>query len=183
MNSLFERASAGDAHATRMVVDSLRPRLAKMAAYYARRTGEEADDLLQEAWLGLLEALPGLDVRIGSPEQYLIHHARWRLLDAVRRASTRRFASLDDSALEIEAREESPAGYACVAEFSRRLKPVQRQVLSLLVDGFTWREAGGTLGCTSANIAYHVRQIRRCYEEWLGEAGPDAPCISQPKRR
>ena len=98
MNSLFERASAGDAHATRMVVDSLRPRLAKMAAYYARRTGEEADDLLQEAWLGLLEALPGLDVRIGSPEQYLIHQARWRLLDAVRRASTRRFAPLDDSA-------------------------------------------------------------------------------------
>ena len=38
-------------------------------------------------------------------------------------------------------------------------------------------------GMHSANIAYHVRQIRRCYEEWLGEAGPDAPCISQPKRR
>ncbi|HET6453664.1 MAG TPA: class I SAM-dependent methyltransferase [Armatimonadota bacterium] len=30
-----------------------------------------------------------------------------------------------------------------------------------------WREAGNTLGCTSANIAYHVRQIRRRYEEWV----------------
>ena len=40
-------------------------------------------------------------------------------------------------------------------------------------DGFTWR-GGRHLGCTSANIAYHVRQIRRCYENgW--EAGPDAP--------
>ena len=31
----------------------------------------------------------------------------------------------------------------------------------------TW-EAGSALGCTSANIAYHVRQIRRRYERWAG---------------
>lgn len=169
MNSLFERASAGDVHATRVVVDALHPRLAKMAAYYARRSGEDADDLLQEAWVGLLEALPALDVRIGSPEQYLIHHARWRLLDALRRASVRRLAPLDESVLQLEAPGEAPVGRACVADFARRLKPVQRQVLGLLVDGLTWREAGGALGCTSANIAYHVRQIRRRYEEWLGD--------------
>ena len=37
-----------------------------------------------------------------------------------------------------------------------------------LLAGFTWREAGDALGCTSANIAYHVRQIRRQYEAWSG---------------
>jgi RNA polymerase sigma-70 factor (ECF subfamily) len=49
-----------------------------MAVHYARCSGEDADDLRQEAWLGLLEALPNLDVRIGDPEQYLVRYARWR---------------------------------------------------------------------------------------------------------
>src|SRR5438093_1442555 len=77
------------------VVRALRPRLAKMAAYYARCTGEDEDDLLQEAWLGLLQSLPELDLTIGRPEQYLIQRARWRLLDAVKRARVRRCLALD----------------------------------------------------------------------------------------
>ena len=157
--------------ATRAVVDALRPRIARMAAYYARRTGEDRDDLLQEAWVGLLEALPELDVRIGSPEQYLIRHARWRLLDAVRRARLRRTVPLADLTDPPSADGEGPLAAACAAEFARRLKPTQRAVLGLLVDGLTWREAGCALGCTSANIAYHVRQIRRRYREWA--ATPD----------
>src|SRR5436190_17802705 len=89
MNGCFERARGGDIAATEAVVAHLRPRIARMAGYYARTSGEDADDLLQEAWLGLLEALPALDVRIGSPEQYLIQRARWRLLDAIKRARRR----------------------------------------------------------------------------------------------
>ena len=66
MDCCYERARRGDQIATEVVVDSLRPRLARMAAYYARCSGEDPDDLLQEAWLGLLEALPVLDLNIGS---------------------------------------------------------------------------------------------------------------------
>ena len=84
MMSCYERARAGDPAATEAVVEALRPRLVRMAAYYARRSGEDPDDLLQEAWVGLLEALPALDLGIGSPDQYLIQRARWRLLDAVK---------------------------------------------------------------------------------------------------
>jgi DNA-directed RNA polymerase specialized sigma24 family protein len=36
--------------------------------------------------------------------------------------------------------------------------------------GRTWREAGDALGCSSANVAYHMRRIRRRYAEW--EAPP-----------
>src|SRR5437764_12290696 len=97
MNCLYERARTGDPVAVAAIVDHLRPRLTKMSAYYARRTGEDADDLLQEAWQGLLEALPQIDLRIGSPEHYLIQRARWRLLDSVKRARIRRCAALDDA--------------------------------------------------------------------------------------
>jgi len=152
-----------------------------MAAYYARCSGEDAEDLLQEAWVGLLESLPQLDTRIGSPEQYLIQRARWRLLDAIKRARVRRCAPLDEETLDqLATRTAATASPmeraledACLLEFARQLKPIQRAVLDCLLAGLTWREAGRALGCTSANIAYHVRQIRRAYERWL--AGPLAP--------
>ena len=31
------------------------------------------------------------------------------------------------------------------------------------MEGYTWREVGALLGCTSANVAYHVRRIREAY--------------------
>jgi RNA polymerase sigma factor (sigma-70 family) len=170
MDYCYERARDGDRLATEAVVKTLRPRLERMAAYYARCSGEDADDLLQEAWVGLLEALPVLDMGIGSPDQYLIQRARWRLLDAIKRARVRRCASLEDEGAERAADSgmEDAEGSACVREFARRLKDRQRAILDCLLAGLTWREAGSTLGCTSANIAYHVRQIRRQYEEWCG---------------
>ena len=170
MDYRYERARDGDRIATEAVVETLRPRLARMAAYYARCSGEDADDLLQEAWVGLLEALPVLDMGIGSPDQYLIQRARWRLLDAIKRARVRRCASLEEEAVErpagscLQEAEEA----ACVCDFTGHLKGRQREILDCLLAGFTWREAGHVLGCTSANIAYHVRQIRRQYEEWCG---------------
>lgn len=151
-----------------------------MASYYARRSREDPDDLLQEAWLGLLEALRDLDTGIGSPEHYLVQHARWRLLDAVRRARLRRCDSLDRSASDHDAAEaDSGAGapeatqrclefdtVSGIADFAAGLKATQRAVLHCLLAGLTWREAGHALGCSSANIAYHVRQIRRRYTDW-----------------
>src|SRR5918996_18958 len=100
MKACFERARGGDRHATEDVVTALRPRLASMAAYYARCSGEDADDLLQEAWVGLLESLPQLDTRIGSPEQYLIQRARSRLLDDIKRARVRRCSPLDEAPVD-----------------------------------------------------------------------------------
>jgi len=166
LNRHFERARDGDPLATAALVDALRPRVTKMAFHYARRCREDPDDLLQEAWVGLLEALPALDLDIGSPEQYLVSRARWRLLDAIKREHVRRCASLDDVADEHVCRMETGASTASAAEFIRSLSRTQRAVLGCLLAGLSWREAGEFLGCTSPNIAYHVRQIRRRYQEW-----------------
>jgi RNA polymerase sigma-70 factor (ECF subfamily) len=165
-------------------VNRLRPRLTKMAWFYARRTHEDADDLLQEAWIGMLEALRELDMSIGDPEQYLICRARWRLLDAIKYARIRRHESLSegcgDETICDEAEEGAPShvneqhidhilASLCIAEFATHLKPVQRTILHCLMRGLTWRETGSVLGCTSANVAYHVRQIARAYEAWNEE--------------
>lgn len=172
MNVCIKRARDGDPTARQNLIDALRPRVTKMAFHYARRTGEDADDLLQEAWVGLLEALPAVDMRIGSPEQYLVQHARWRLLDAIKRARVRKCLSLDeitnpDSTCETSY--EAVESAATASEFTRNLKPVQREVLACLLAGLTWRETGAILGCSSANIAYHVRQIRKHYEQFSSD--------------
>lgn len=168
MKTYLRRARDGDPLATEAVVEALRPRITKMSHYYARRCGEDPDDLLQEAWLGLLEALPELNLGIGTPEQYLIQCARWRLLDAVKRARVRRCAPLEDSHVETISYSDSESTEAAVhvSEFAGQLKSMQQDVLNCLLEGLTWREAGSVLGCTSANIAYYVRQIRRRYQEW-----------------
>jgi len=168
MNHTIVQAKRGDPSATATLVEALRPRISRMAAHYARVCREDQDDLLQEAWAGLLEALPGVDPHIGSPEQYLIRYARWRLLDAVRRARCRRFDSLDEEIPDPGAFSalENAAAAVFSADFVHRLKPTPRAVLACLLAGLTWREAGDTLGCSSANIAYHVRRIKEQYEEW-----------------
>jgi len=148
-------------------VERLRPRVTKMARFYARLARVDGDDLLQEAWLGLLEGLRELDPAIGTPEQYLLKRARWRLLDALKRARVRRCPSLED----LEAEPAGPLNGAdgeasATREFEAGLASTQRAVLACLMLGLTWREAGTRLGCTSANVAYHVRQIRERYVRW-----------------
>lgn len=172
MRSLLEQARGGDPAAKKTVIKSLKTRVARMAAYYARCASEDPDDLAQEAWLGLLEALPRLDMSIGDPEQFLVRHARWRLLDSIKRARVRRMSSLDDTAgaenLLDHAAQDMLAGL-WTSQFVQDLPRTQQAVLRCLLAGLTWREAGAQLGCSSANIAYHVRQIRRQFAESLDE--------------
>lgn len=167
LNYCLERARDGDPAAIRRLVEEMRPRISKMASYYSRRCGEDADDLAQEAWLGFLEALPELDLTIGQPQQYLIACARWRMLDTVKRERIRRCSSLDDDLAEVALPPVPDAAFAaaCATEFASHLKPTQRRVLRFLLLGLTWRETGERLGCASANVAYHVRIIRRVFRD------------------
>lgn len=138
-----------------------------MAGYYARVTGEEAEDLAQEAWIGALSALDVLDVQVGDPDQHLLRRARWRLLDAVRREKRLRPDRADDLEVDRLASPGESQGLetAAALEFLGRLNNRHQRILACLMSGHTWREAGVLLGCSSANIAHHMRGIRRCAEE------------------
>jgi RNA polymerase sigma-70 factor (ECF subfamily) len=173
---LIGRAQHGDATALAELLEQLRPRMVKMAHFYARRCGEDADDLLQEAWLEILEELPNANLTIGAPEQFLLQRARWRVLDCIKAARLRRCASLE---LEESIDEAVCAGLNCtvpettlvfwLADFCMRLNPTQQLIVAGLLRGLTWREIGQAMGCSSANIAYHMRHIRRHYECWERE--------------
>lgn len=181
-NVLLLRARGGDAAAQDRLREGLRPRLESLAGYYAARTGMDAADLLQEAWVAVFEALPSLDVTVGTPSQFLLKHARWQILDHIRWNKRRSHDRLDESLAEtMDAAENNNFGVGggasarpgtgdvemnlFVQDLEQRLSLRQRAILHGLLDGHTWRQIGDSLGCTSANVAYHVRGIRQAYSE------------------
>lgn len=172
------RARAGDAAAQDRLRESLRPRLESLAGYYASRTGMDSADLLQEAWVAVFEALLSLDMTIGTPSQYLLKHARWQILDHIRWNKRRTHDKLDDMLVETQEIAGNNWGTASsvpgttdvetrlfVQDLERRLNTRQRAILQGLMDGHTWRQIGDSLGCTSANVAYHVRGIRKVFTD------------------
>ena len=167
MKTLVRRAQAGDMQARQQLVASLRPRLTNMARYYARCCREDFDDLLGEAWFAVFDALDVVDVEIGQPDQYLLKRARWRMLDYIKWARRRRCTEPEEGC--PEARCEDTAWVvlddALLATLQRCLSQTQQTVLTGLMKGHTWREVAQQMGCTSANVAYHVRQIRRQCED------------------
>lgn len=174
MNNLLLRARGGDVAAQDTLRESLRPRLESLAGYYASRTGMDSADLLQEAWLAVFEALPTVDVTVGTPSQFLLKHARWQILDHIRWSKRRHHEPLDgvDESLPDNGSRPGPADVETrmlVTDLERRLNTRQKAVLQGLLNGHTWRQIGDSLGCTSANVAYHVRGIRQEFGRMTAE--------------
>jgi RNA polymerase sigma factor (sigma-70 family) len=167
MNVLIERAKWGDDEATEKMVAELRQRLERMASYYAGICHEDAGDLLQEAWIGVFEGVRDVDLSIGSPRHYLLERAKWKILDFVKYNKRRRHDQLEDSLVcgHSPLVEDSALSEAFTEEFMTRLTPFQQSVVKQLLTGRTWREAGQKLGCSSANVAYHIRKIKQEYEK------------------
>jgi RNA polymerase sigma factor (sigma-70 family) len=174
----LQRAKQGDTRAQERLRKSLTPRLESLAGYYASRTGMDANDLLQEAWVAVYEVLPTVDMTIGTPSQYLLKHARWQILDHIRWNKKRSHEALED--LTVETEEHTQNNFATRANLpgadevetrlmleilETRLNTRQRAILRGLLEGRTWRQIGDSLGCTSANVAYHVRGIRQAYAD------------------
>ena len=174
MDNLLLRARGGDAAAQDALRERLRPRLESLAGYYAARTGMDAADLLQEAWLAVFEALPTVDMAVGTPSQFLLKHARWQILDHIRWSNRRRHEPLEglDDGIADERAHPGPSDVEArilVADLERRLNQRQKLILRGLLDGHTWRQIGDSLGCTSANVAYHVRGIRQAWGQMTAE--------------
>ena len=168
MQQLMERAQGGDPLAQARLVNDLESRIEKMAAYFGRRCGADADDLRQEAWIAVLEMLPRLDLSVGTPEQHLLKRAKWRILDSIRWQRRRQHLALSDT-LPQNAAYFDPHGGTDLARILQEMSPIQRRILRALMEGYTWREAGAMVGCTSANVAYHVRRIREIYLRLEGD--------------
>lgn len=163
MKQLIAKAQMGCSRARTQLATLLRPRLMGIARYYSRKTGLDYDDLLQEAWCAVFEALPETKLDIGAPEEYLMRRARWAVLDYLKWSMRRQMDPLED--WNEGPPTMGPAGDAVTAvtveKIAKALTPIQQNIVKLLLEGETCTSAAENLGCTTANVSYHLGQVRR----------------------
>ena len=163
MKALIAAAQTGSSRARAQLAAELRPRLASMARYYSRRGNLDADDLMQEGWCAIFEALPETRLHIGSPQEYLLRRARWAILDYLKWSLRRQMGALEDyqEADEGAETEAETVLRLAVDRLAEKMTPMQQSVLDLLIAGESCTGAAERLGCTTANVSYHLGQVRR----------------------
>ncbi len=160
MNELVQRAGMGDVKALDELIHILTPRINKIVRKYAWIHGVETEDLKQEAFMAIIEGLGRVDFTIGSSSEFLLKFARWRLLDCLKKILRRKEDEFDDDLNDLEWNEYSIPDLELL---QKRLSDVQRQIVQFLIQGYTWREIGQFMGFTAANVAHHLKKIRKLY--------------------
>jgi RNA polymerase sigma factor (sigma-70 family) len=168
---VIERARDGDHHARQQISDLLKDRVLRTAGHYANLTGMDREDLQQEMWLGMMIGLQHVDVTIGDPLYYLFLRGKWRLLEAIRRSERERADSLD-TGIVVPDRvrfEDEVCSRWLALKLSGRLRGPQQKILQGLLQGHLQEELAQSLGCTAANVSYHVRKIREGFQALAAE--------------
>ena len=172
LSELIENAREGNTSARERVSELLRDRVLRTAGHYASITGMDREDLQQEMWLGMMLGLQTVDVTIGDPLYYLFLRGKWRLLEAIRRSERERADSLDVGAPvpdRVRFEEEVWSRWEAM-RLANRLRGPQQAILYGLLEGYLQEELAQSLGCTAANISYHVRKIREGFRALAAES-------------
>ncbi len=167
---LVARVQAGDAEAFDVLVRRHLPR-ARVVARRLMQDPDDADDLVQDAFLRALEKIEGFDLdRPFAPwfTRLLVN----RGLDLRRKRSARRTESYDP---ETFAGGSAPDRDTEHSEFRRSLRKAldalpdrQRMVVTLFeIDGLTTEEVAGMLGVSQVTVRWHLHQARRALREAL----------------
>jgi len=158
-------------------------RLARACARPYFLAGGDSEDLLQEAMFGLLKAIREYDgSRDASFKTFAEVCVRNRIRSAVTAASRDKHAPLNQSVSMEEqpllekdhvvgpeelfiSREEEEERFAAL---SRKLSPLEQQILSLYLHGFSYREIGEQVGRTDKSVDNAVQRIRRKVADQFG---------------
>jgi RNA polymerase sigma-70 factor, ECF subfamily len=162
----------------------LRPKLHR---YCARMTGSviDGEDLLQEALLRAIEALPKAGP-IARPEGWLFRIAHNAALDFLRRA--RRNAVQTDEEAEmiadpISAVDNRQAAAASLRTFMRLPVAQRSSVILMDVLGYSLQEIGSVTGLTVPSVKASLHRGRMRLRELAGEPDDLAPPVLEERER
>ena len=180
---LLQLASKGD----RLAEEALAERYMRLVRACARPmflAGGDSEDLIQEGMFGLLSAIRQFDKNAGASFRTFAEHCiRKRLLSAVKSASRLKHFPLNDG-MSLEQLSEDPSPQLSVtpeffryspenlvlareskeelyAVFAQCLSKLERKVLDLYLDGFSYGEIAARLGKDAKSIDNAVQRIRR----------------------
>ena len=138
--------------------------LSRLAGSYVRDSADR-DDLLQEIVVAIWKALPGFRGEC-SERTFVFRIAHNRAITYITR---RRLPLADeDSGIEIEDARPNPEEALSTEQQGRRLMdavqslPVnQRQVITLMLEGFSYAEIADVLGITETNVGARLTRARQ----------------------
>ena len=139
-----------------------RPLVMATARRYAGR-GAEFDDLVQEGFIALLELIPRCKDRERLP-LFLKNRLPARVRTAARREWRREWTPIED--IEGTAAEPSFSEERDFAEedLCARLDDEDRELVILLADGLSQKEAAGRFGITQQAVSARLRAVRKRLE-------------------
>ena len=183
--SLWRLAVSGDAGAEDELIERY-TRLVRICARPYFLAGGDSEDLTQEGFLGLINAIRSYKPESGTSfRAYAEVCIRNRIVSAVRTASRKKHDPLNDgvsleyvilseedrqsSKIQPEVFSRSPEEQLLAREsekefystFSRCLSSFETQVLFRFLDGLTYRQIAGEVGRTEKAVDNAVQRIRR----------------------
>lgn len=176
---LCARACAGERGAEELLVVRYQ-RLTRACARPYFLAGGDSEDLIQEAMIGLLKAIREYDPRRGvSFHAFAEVCVRNRIRSAVTAAARGKYAPLNHSVpfdLAVQGREDSPEELFISREeeaerleqVNQRLSPLERQILALYLQGFSYRDIGLQAGRPAKSVDNAVQRIRRKVAQLYG---------------
>lgn len=157
-------------------------RLVRICARPLFLAGGDNEDLVQEGMIGLLDAVRSFDPERGASfEAYAMLCIRRRMISAIRAASAQKHAPLNDSVPieEYGTAEPDPEAVmihredfrALMETLESALTPAEQAVLTLYLDGFSYREISKRIGKPPKSVDNAVQRIRRKAARLFGEDG------------
>ena len=182
-DSLWELASGGNTDAETQLIENY-SRLVRVCARPYFLTGGDGEDLIQEGTFGLLSAIRRFDPACGvSFKTFAEHCVRMRLLSAIKSASRLKHFPLNDGMSLEELSEDSNTNLSAFPQsfrrspedqvlareskeelytaFAEQLSRLERKVLSLYLDGLSYKDIAQRLGKEPKAIDNAVQRIRR----------------------
>jgi RNA polymerase sigma factor (sigma-70 family) len=152
------------APSSRAVVDRIyRDQAAKLRRFFARRGGDDAEDLANDSFVRFMAASAVINERVANPEAYLQEVARNVLRNRARAAFHRSIVDLDldleqtadstDPVAALEARDMLARMAASLA----RLPPKTRAIfMAHRLDGVTYAELARIHGLSVKGVEWHM---------------------------
>ncbi len=157
-------------------------RLVRVCARPLFLAGGDTEDLVQEGMIGLLDAIRSYDTHSEVPfASFAALCIRRRMYSAIRSAAAQKHAPLNESVPfpESAAAPSDPEEELILREGTRerldalreKLSPVERKVLTLFLEGCSYREISQRVGKPLKSVDNAVQRIRRKAAQSLGEDG------------